>query len=248
MVNGLPITRVGGMDLKIIIFTIQKTIQPLSFWETTQTNHYQGLTLSNPFYTRKKVNYSSKEKPFHQHLIQEETKQQIMKNVIIAILCLIATSTFAQSEDDAIKSTINAYTEGFTKGDSASINRAFVYNAILRNLNPSSGKIIDTPLKKFIAGMPAGGAKATGSLLNYSYVGTSALASVEFKFADFKYIDLLSLIKVNGEWKIVCRVFSRVGLDENLSSANVAGKASGGKAAPAPVKKAVAKPKADDGW
>ena len=33
--------------------------------------------------------------------------------------------------------------------------------------------------------MPAGGAKATGALLTYSYAGTSAVATVEFKFADF---------------------------------------------------------------
>ena len=170
-----------------------------------------------------------------------------MKNVFFALLCLVATSTFAQSEDDAIKSTITAYTDGFTKGDSASINRAFLSNALLRNLNASTGKITDTPLRKFVAGMPAGGAKATGALLTYSYAGTSAFATVEFKFADFKYIDLLSLIKVNGDWKIVCRVFSRVGLDENLSSSNVTGKTTSSKAAPAPAKKA-AKPKADDGW
>lgn len=170
-----------------------------------------------------------------------------MKNLFIAIFCLLATSTFAQSEDDAIKSTINAYTEGFTKGDSASINRAFVSNALLKNLN-ASGKIIDTPLKKFMASMPAGGTKAPGSIISYSYAGTSAIATVEFKFPEFKYIDLLSLIKLNGEWKIVCRVYSRVGLDENLISANVSGKASGGKGATAPAKKPAAKPKADDGW
>lgn len=170
-----------------------------------------------------------------------------MKNLLITIFCLIATSSFAQSEDDAIKSTINAYTEGFTKGDSASINRAFVSNALLKNLN-ASGKIIDTPLKKFMASMPAGGTKAPGSIISYSYAGTSAIATVEFKFPEFKYIDLLSLIKLNGEWKIVCRVYSRVGLDENLISANISGKASGGKGAPVPAKKPATKPKADDGW
>ena len=171
-----------------------------------------------------------------------------MKNLFILLLCLISTSVFAQSEDEALKSTINAYTEGFTKGDSASIGRAFLSNALLRNLNASTGKIVDTPLRKFIAGMPVGGAKAPGSLLSYSYAGTSAIATVEFKFPDFKYIDLLSLVKVNGDWKIVCRVFSRVGLDENLTSSTTSGKTTTSKAAPTPVKKAVAKPKADDGW
>ncbi|MCZ2478439.1 nuclear transport factor 2 family protein [Aquirufa antheringensis] len=174
-----------------------------------------------------------------------------MKNLFIALFCLVATSAFAQSEDEGIKSAITSYTEGFTKGDTASLGRAFASNALLRNLNTTTGKITDTPLRKFIAGMPAGGAKATGALLNYSYAGTSAVATVEFKFDDFKYIDLLSLIKMNDDWKIVCRVYSRVPLDVNLATGQGA-KTGATKSTPtkaaAPVKKAVAKPKADDGW
>jgi Putative lumazine-binding len=176
-----------------------------------------------------------------------------MKNVLFALCCLIGFSAFAQSEDEGIKSSISAYTEGFTKGDTASLGRAFASNALLRNLNASSGKLVDTPLRKFIAGMPTGGAKATGNLVNYSYAGTSAVATVEFKFDDFKYIDLLSLVKINDDWKIVCRVYSRVALDVNVAS-GVGSKASTSKTststskAVAPVKKAVVKPKADDGW
>jgi protease I len=175
-----------------------------------------------------------------------------MKNVLFALCCLIGFSAFAQSEDEGIKSSISAYTEGFTKGDTASLGRAFASNALLRNLNASTGKLVDTPLRKFIAGMPTGGAKATGNLVNYSYAGTSAVATVEFKFDDFKYIDLLSLVKINDDWKIVCRVYSRVALDVNVASGVgskvVSGKTTTPAKAAAPVKKAVAKPKADDGW
>jgi protease I len=175
-----------------------------------------------------------------------------MKNALFALCCLLGFSAFAQSEDEGIKSSISAYTEGFTKGDTASLGRAFASNALLRNLNASTGKLVDTPLRKFIAGMPTGGAKATGNLVNYSYAGTSAVATVEFKFDDFKYIDLLSLVKINDDWKIVCRVYSRVALDVNVAS-GVGAKASTSKTststskAVAPVKKAVVK-KADDGW
>jgi protease I len=175
-------------------------------------------------------------------------KKQTMKNLIIALFCLTSTFAFAQTEDEGIKSTISDYTVGFTKGDTASLGRAFASNALLRNLNTGTGKITDTPLRKFIASMPAGGAKATGNLINYSYAGTSAVATVEFKFDDFKYIDLLSLMKINDDWKIVCRVFSRVALDVNVASGvGVKGgaKATPGAAkVPAPAKKA----KKDDGW
>lgn len=71
------------------------------------------------------------------------------------------------------------------------------------------------------------------------------------QFDEFKYIDLLSLLQVNDEWKIVARVFSRVDLDTQLKgSASTATKATGKTPAAAPAKKSTAniKPKKDDGW
>jgi hypothetical protein len=159
----------------------------------------------------------------------------------------------AQSDDESIKSTIQSYIQGFTKGDTASLNKAFHANALLRNLNATSGRLQDTPLKTFISKMPSGGVNASGKLLTYEYAGTSGVATVELQFADFKYIDLLSLLKINDQWKIVCRIYSRVDLNTNLQGSSVAAittAPSGTAAGKAPVKKnsANAKPKKDDGW
>ncbi len=161
---------------------------------------------------------------------------------LFAWTCL-SLSSFAQTDDEAIKSTINTYFDGFTKGDSASLNKAFYAGALLRNLNTSTGRVQDSPLKTFISKMPVGGVKATGKLISYSYAGTSGIAMVELTFADFKYIDLLSLLKINDQWKIVCRVYSRVDLDAQL-------KGSAAPDASSAVKKnsANVKPKKNDGW
>jgi Putative lumazine-binding len=172
-----------------------------------------------------------------------------MKKSITLSFCLILISLFAfgQSPDEAIKTTVNNYFEGLTTGDTAKLGKAFHSSAILRTVNASTGKIQDFPIKTFISKTPAGGVKATTKLISYSYAGISGLAAAELQFADFKYIDLLSLLQVNGEWKIVTRVFSRVELDVALKgSANSSPKAS----APAPAKKSPAniKPKKDDGW
>ncbi|MEN9961247.1 MAG: hypothetical protein RL045_1500, partial [Bacteroidota bacterium] len=65
------------------------------------------------------------------------------------------------------------------------------------------------------------------------------------------YIDLLSLVKINDDWKIVCRVYSRVALDVNLATGQGAktstSKTTSPSKAATPAKKAVVK-KADDGW
>lgn len=172
-----------------------------------------------------------------------------MKKIIILSICLLFTSamTFGQSTDEAIKATVNNYFEGLTTGDTSKLGKAFHSSAILRTVNASTGKIQDFPIKTFISKTPAGGVKATTKLISYSYAGISGLVAAELQFADFKYIDLLSLLQVNGEWKIVTRVFSRVELDVNLKGS---ASASPKVAAPAPAKKSPAniKPKKDDGW
>ena len=84
----------------------------------------------------------------------------------------------------------------------------------------------------------------TGKLISYSYAGTSGVATVELQFAEFKYIDLLSLLKINDQWKIVCRVYSRVESDVQLKGSA----ASEAVAAPAKKNSANAKPKKNDGW
>lgn len=172
-----------------------------------------------------------------------------MKKIITLIIGLLFTSVlaFGQSTDEAIKATVNNYFEGLTTGDTAKLGKAFHSSAILRTVNASNGKIQDFPIKTFISKTPAGGVKAATKLISYSYAGISGLAAAELQFADFKYIDLLSLLQVNGEWKIVTRVFSRVELDVNLKgSASTTPKV----AAPAAAKKSPAniKPKKDDGW
>jgi hypothetical protein len=172
-----------------------------------------------------------------------------MKKSFTLSFCLVLINLFAfgQSPDEAIKSTVNNYFEGLTTGDTAKLGKAFHSSAILRTVNASTGKIQDFPIKTFISKTPAGGVKASTKLISYSYAGISGLAAAELQFADFKYIDLLSLLQVNGEWKIVTRVFSRVELDVTLKgSASSSPKAT--TSAPAKKSPANIKPKKDDGW
>lgn len=176
-----------------------------------------------------------------------------MKKLLSVTMFLLASIAAwgQQTADDAIQATVTNYFEGVTTGDAAKLNKAFHESAVLRTFNAATGKIQDIPVKTFISKTPAGGVKASTKLISYSYAGVSGLAAVELQFDEFKYIDLLSLLQVNDEWKIVARVFSRVDLDTQLKgSASTATKATGKAPAAAPAKKSTAntKPKKDDGW
>jgi Putative lumazine-binding len=173
----------------------------------------------------------------------------------LAVLLGLSASGFAQSEDEAIKETLNNYLEGGAVGDTARLNRAFFGFANLRNLS-KEGKVSEMPVKKFIAAVPAGGAKWTSKIVNYSYAGTAATAVTEEELPTFKFVDFLNLLKINGEWKIVSRVYSRVEKGVSVASSSPSGggfTTASAAATPAKTtttaKKPAPKPKpADDGW
>jgi len=177
-----------------------------------------------------------------------------MKNIqyILGMILMlgISISSVAQSEDNAIKTTLNNYLEGITTGDTAKLNKAFHSTAVLKTFNTNTGKIQDFPVKTFIAKTPSGGVEATGKINSYSYAGISASASIELAFSDFKYIDQLSLLKINDQWKIVARVFSRVDLATETKGSAIASPAIKSTPKPAAKKPSTAnvKPKKDDGW
>ena len=170
--------------------------------------------------------------------------------LLLAFILFIGFSVkvSAQSDDDAIKSTLMNYLDGGANGDSAKLNRAFHSAANLRSL--SNGRISEIPVKRFIASVPAGGAKWKSNIVSYSYAGTAGTAVTEEEFDTFKYVDFLNLLKINGEWKIVSRVFSKVEKGTLVAANGIsAPPASTLKAGNTTGKKPAAKPKpSDDGW
>ena len=172
---------------------------------------------------------------------------------IVAFVSLSA-SGYAQSEDEGIKTALNNYLEGGSTGDTARLNRAFFQFANLRNLS-KEGKVSEQPVKKFIASVPAGGAKWESKIISFSYAGTAATAVTEEELPTFKFVDFLNLLKINGEWKIISRVYSRVEKDVRVATSNVGGGFSTAssitpsKSSSPTAKKPAPKPKlSDDGW
>ena len=179
-----------------------------------------------------------------------------IKSLLLGLLMLVGfqIKVQAQSEDEGIKACLNNYLDGVMQGDTARLNRAFHPTALLRSVNTNTGALQDLSVRKFVATTPAGGIQTRGGstkLVSYSYIGVSALATVELRFGDFKYVDLLSMLKFGDNWKIVSRVFSRADLDATVKGTGAAPSASAPAASKPPVVKkssANVKPKADDGW
>ncbi|MFN8355621.1 MAG: nuclear transport factor 2 family protein [Spirosomataceae bacterium] len=169
----------------------------------------------------------------------------------VAGLCWANQQAFAQSEDDAIKATLNNYLDGGTQGDTARLAKAFHPNAIQRYVGTNDGKLKDMPIRIFLSKTPAGGVKRTTRIVSYNYIGNAATAITESVHADaetpFKFLDFLNMLKFGDEWKIVSRVYTRTDLSTELQGTKTS-TAVTAKAPPKKTNAAAVKPKADDGW
>lgn len=171
-----------------------------------------------------------------------------MKSIcyLIAATLLISASAFAQSEETAIQKTVTDYLEGGTKGDVNRFKSAFVSDAVQRSVSKAGGvtgiSVNDLATKI----QPGTTMDRTTRIISWSYANDAATAITETVYSTSKIIDLLNLLKVNGEWKIVSRVFSRMEPGEEVASNAAMSKVTTpAKAVKPPVKKKVVD---DDGW
>lgn len=174
-----------------------------------------------------------------------------MKHISLLIITIVSfsISLFAQSEEGAIKRTVNDYLEGGTNGDVDRFKSAFVSEAVQRSVGRSgavTGISVNNLASKIKPGIVM---NRTTRILSWSYANDAATAITETAYPTSKIIDLLNLLKVNGEWKIISRVFSRIDLNDEVvsssgSSISLPVSTSSNAVVPAKKKSVVA----DDGW
>jgi len=172
-----------------------------------------------------------------------------MRNLLILFTFLfISNFAYAQSDEDLIANTLNDYLEGGTVGDVARFKKAFLTDAIQKSIgkNGVTGMSVESLASKI---KPNEKMERTTKIVSWSYAGTAATAITETEYPTSKIIDLLNLLKVNGEWKIASRVYSRIEKNENVVSSNPAPIAKVDLKSKAKGTAPAAKPKkADDGW
>jgi len=175
-----------------------------------------------------------------------------MRNILLSLTLILSLySASAQSDEELINQTLNDYLEGGTNGEVDRFKKAFLSDAIQKSVGKTgvTGMTVESLASKI---KPNQKMERSTKIVSWSYAGTAATAITETEYPTSKIIDLLNLLKVNNEWKIVSRVYSRIEKGESvvssapLTTAKADPKAKGKTtAATTPVKK---KPVADDGW
>jgi hypothetical protein len=136
-----------------------------------------------------------------------------MKHLFLGLMLVgaFAMAAFAQnSEKAAVRVPLENYIKGHATGDGEYMKKAFHTEGNLIFIR--DGKYTTRSFAEYIAGFTgkpaADEAQRKRSIEAIDIVGNAAVAKIILDYPTAKLTDYMSLLKINGEWKIVNKIFT----------------------------------------
>ena len=132
-----------------------------------------------------------------------------MKTYFILLSVCFAFVTFSQAQDSEyalVEKTVTYYLDGGTNNDFTTLKKAFHKNATMKFVGDEYKEV--NALEFFEKGMKPGPKQNRKTRIAYINVsGHAANAKLEIEYPTFTFIDYMNLLKIDGEWKIVSKIF-----------------------------------------
>ncbi|MBL7741006.1 MAG: nuclear transport factor 2 family protein [Chitinophagaceae bacterium] len=128
----------------------------------------------------------------------------------LAIVLLILSFTgIAQSKTD--EEGAKTCLENYMSGEGDKVEKAFHPSATMKYIDAQSGEFKDVPIADYIARVKANTTKTERKIeiVSMNVEGTAAHAKIKIELEKVILYDYMNLLKINGEWKIVSKIFSR---------------------------------------
>lgn len=116
-----------------------------------------------------------------------------------------AVSTSAADELQAIRDTVFDYFDGINQVDRERLERAFDPGAALKSVDASGALVVEPIADAMARWMRGQVTERSGEILSIDVAG-GQVARVVFDF-DGDYVDFLTLVKLDGHWRIIDKVF-----------------------------------------
>lgn len=130
--------------------------------------------------------------------------------LFVACVVFASVANAQNSEKDAVRVPLENYLKGHATGDGEYMKKAFHTDGQLIFIR--DGKYTTRTFAEYIAGMPgkpaADEAKRKRKIVSIDVVGNAASAKIILDYPNAKLTDYMSLLKINGEWKIVNKIFT----------------------------------------
>lgn len=134
-----------------------------------------------------------------------------MRTLLLFAALAFAVPAAAQEKDEAgARAAVDHYLAGHATGSSAEFAAAFHPKAML--YWNRDGKFAERTSADYIAGAPgkpaADEAQRRRRIETLDVTGNAAMAKVVLDYPAVRFTDYLSLVKADGEWRIVNKIFN----------------------------------------
>ena len=135
-----------------------------------------------------------------------------MKQLLVLLLMTLGFNLKGQTFSDqaAITQTVQLYFDGMIERDRAKLDIAFIPEA--RLIGYRGNKFTITSYEDWAAGTSEGEARNSNlyknELVSIRIEGNTAVAETQLFWPEITYYDFLTLIKIEGSWKIVNKSWS----------------------------------------
>lgn len=132
-----------------------------------------------------------------------------MKKVLFVLAILFASvAGHSQTTDEA---AARACLEDYMSGDGNRMEKAFHPSATMKYIDATSGEFKDVPIADFIARAKANTSKPQRKIeiVSLNMEGNAANGKIKIETDKVILYDYMNMLKINGEWKIVSKIFSR---------------------------------------
>ena len=127
---------------------------------------------------------------------------------IVTLLLSIAGIGQNKTDEEAVKACL----ENYMSGDGDRMEKAFHPSATMKYIDAQSSEFKDVPIADFIARAKASTTKQERKIeiAAINIEGNAASGKIKIETEKVILYDYMNMLKINGEWKIVSKIFSRV--------------------------------------
>ena len=131
----------------------------------------------------------------------------LQKFSILLLATIITVSLNAQTDEQGARACL----ENYMSGDAERIEKAFHSSATMKYLDAKTGEFKDVPIADYIARVKANTTKTERKIeiVSLNVEGNAASGKIKIETDKVVMYDYMNMLKINGEWKIVSKIFSR---------------------------------------
>lgn len=134
-----------------------------------------------------------------------------MRLLLFSSLLLVTTALAAQSADDllAIRTTLTNYLDGATNNDYDQLASAFHPDARMQGITEDG--LMNVNAREFFREImqPGPPVNRVTRISGIDITGNLASARLEMDYPTFRFVDMMTLLKVDGDWLIVSKAYYR---------------------------------------